>query len=135
MLLRDILEPRVLRQEYDLDGANRAVALLTDDDLGDVPLVRRQVFLVLRLAIEEQNDVSVLLERSRVVADDAVGEPRGWSRHREVVYRLLSGWLDADDPVPEQIARRRGTRIGAVVDCGVIVRPIRGIDRFWKPAG
>ena len=44
--LRHVLEARVLRQEHDLDGADRSVPLLPDDDLGDVRLVGRQILLV-----------------------------------------------------------------------------------------
>jgi hypothetical protein len=61
VLVRDVLEARVLRQEDHLHGADRAVALLADDDLGDVLLVGRQIFLVLRRPVEEQDDVRVLL--------------------------------------------------------------------------
>ena len=44
--LGHVLEARVLRQEHDLDGADRSVPLLPDDDLGDVRLVGRQILLV-----------------------------------------------------------------------------------------
>src|SRR2546430_2407805 len=63
--LRDVLEPRVLGQEHDLDRADGAVALLADDDVGDVGLARREVLLVLRLAIEEEDEVGVLLQGAR----------------------------------------------------------------------
>src|SRR2546425_4122400 len=63
--LRDVLEAGVLRQEHDLDRADGAVALLTDNDVGDVDFVRREVFLVQRLAVEEENEVRVLLEGAR----------------------------------------------------------------------
>src|SRR5207245_10413273 len=41
--LGHVLEARVLRQEHDLDGADRSVPLLPDDDLGDVRLVGRPI--------------------------------------------------------------------------------------------
>jgi len=44
--LRDVLEAGVLRQEHDLDRADGALRWLTDDDVGDVDFVRREVFLV-----------------------------------------------------------------------------------------
>jgi len=59
-----VLEPCVLRQEHDLDGADGPVALLADDHLGDVGLVGRDVVLVHGSAVQEEDDVGVLLERS-----------------------------------------------------------------------
>src|SRR4051794_38721474 len=75
---REVAEPRDRGFERQIDGAGRAVALLADDDFG---LAVREVhvqppFLVLGrararllhgevvfLAIDEQHDVSVLLDR------------------------------------------------------------------------
>src|SRR5262245_7488708 len=58
----DVLEARVLGQEYDLDRADRPVPLFADDEFGDVGLVRWQVFLVRRWPIEEEDQVRVLFQ-------------------------------------------------------------------------
>src|SRR5438132_859645 len=68
-----ILEARVLPEESQAHGADRPVALLADDDLGDALVLR--VLVVHLVAIDEENHVCILLNRSRVMTDDAVGEP------------------------------------------------------------
>src|SRR2546427_3426425 len=97
VVVRGVLEPRVLRQEHDLDGAGGAVALLADDDFGDVLLLRRHVLAVDARAIEEKDDVGVLLEGARVVAHDAVGEPGFGTRHRQIEHVLVARGLDLYD--------------------------------------
>src|SRR5881397_2629488 len=64
--LGNVLEARVLGQEHDLDGPHRSVPLFPDDDLGDVRLVGRQVFLVDRWSVQEEDEVGILLERARL---------------------------------------------------------------------
>src|SRR6185437_1992040 len=60
---RVILELDVLAEEGQLDGVDGAVALLADDDFGDALVVG---FLVVDLvAIDEQDQVGVLLDRAR----------------------------------------------------------------------
>src|SRR5262245_33430041 len=59
--LRDVLEPRVLREEHELDRAGRPVPLLADDQLGDVLLLRRELVLVHLWPVEEEDQVAVLL--------------------------------------------------------------------------
>src|SRR5436190_5196500 len=120
--LRDVLEPRVLGQEHDLDRADGAVALLADDDVGDVGLVRREVLLVLRLAIEEQDQVGVLLQRPGVVADDSVGEPGRRAGHGEIEDLLLPGGLDGNDAIPEQIAGCARAKPVVIEDLGVLLQ-------------
>ena len=63
--VREVLEARVFLDERQLRGAGRAVALLADDDLGHALrlLVRLPVVVaVLLLAVDEHDDVGVLLE-------------------------------------------------------------------------
>ena len=59
-----ILELRVLLQECKLHGADRSVTLLGNDEIS----FTRVLFILLIdfLAIDEQDDVSVLLDRSRL---------------------------------------------------------------------
>src|SRR5213593_2265860 len=109
VLVGGVLEPRVLRQEHDLHGAGGAVALLADDDLGEVLLLRRHVLAVHARAIEEKNDVGVLLERARVVADDPIREPGLGARHREVEDVLVACRLVRDEAVPLDVGSIRLT--------------------------
>src|SRR5215204_5113433 len=63
--LREVLEARVFLDECELDGADRPVALLADDDLGRPLGLGVRVSLgvaVLLLAEDEHDDVGVLLE-------------------------------------------------------------------------
>jgi hypothetical protein len=62
--VREVLEPRVLANEREPDGARRTVALLADDQLGDAGVLF--VGLVDVLAVNEEDDVRVLLERARL---------------------------------------------------------------------
>src|SRR6266404_289070 len=80
-----------------------AVALLADDDFGDVLLLRRHVLAVDARAIEEEDDVGVLLEGARVVAHDAVGEPGFGTRHRQIEHVLVARGPDLDDAVPGDV--------------------------------
>src|SRR5690348_3594478 len=59
--LLDVREERVLPEEGEVGGTDRAVALLGDDDLGDVLQVR-VVLLVDAGAEDHHHDVGVLLE-------------------------------------------------------------------------
>ena len=59
----EILEARVLAEEGESHHADRAVALLADDDLGDALVLRLRV--VDLVAIDEQDHVGVLLDRAR----------------------------------------------------------------------
>src|SRR5580692_5230239 len=61
---RVILELRVLAEESQLHFARGAVALLGDDNVGDT--LARGVRVVDVFAIDEEDDVCVLLERSRL---------------------------------------------------------------------
>src|SRR5262249_4895741 len=143
VLLGDVLEPRVLRQEDHLHGADRSVALLADDDFRDVLLVRRQVFLVLRAPGEEEDDVRVLLEGARIMAADSVRQPRRRPGHGEVEDELLASGRKADNPVPEKIARRGRSKLVIVKKITVLapekrdplIRPALGSDRFRKRTG
>ena len=72
----EVLEPRVLFDERELDDTGGAVALLADDDLRDPfgRLVRLAVVVaVLLLAEDEEDDVGILLERARLAK---IGELR-----------------------------------------------------------
>src|SRR4051794_903906 len=60
---RDVLEPRVLAEERQTHGADRPVALLADDDLGGALV--RAVLVVDLVAIDEEDDVCILLDRAR----------------------------------------------------------------------
>src|SRR5690606_20675278 len=55
-----VVEAGVLAEELQLHGAGRAVTLLADDDLGQA-LVRR-VLVVVLVAVDEHDDVGVLLD-------------------------------------------------------------------------
>src|SRR5690606_8306129 len=58
-----VIEPRVLAEELELDRARRAVSLLADDDLGQ-SLVRRILLVVVLVAVDEDDHVRVLLDRA-----------------------------------------------------------------------
>ena len=60
---REALEARVFAEEGEAHGADRTVALLADDDLGDALVLRFRV--VDLVAVDEQDDVCVLLDRAR----------------------------------------------------------------------
>src|SRR5262245_9269098 len=63
--LREVLEPRELVQERELDAADRAVAVLADDDLRDALVLGLRLVLVVDLgAVDEHDEVGVLLERA-----------------------------------------------------------------------
>src|SRR5712692_1118482 len=62
----DVLEARVLGQEHHLHRAHRSIPLLADDDLGDVRFVGRQILLVHGRSVQEEDEVSILLEGSRL---------------------------------------------------------------------
>src|SRR5271170_3880197 len=64
-LRRIVLELGVLAEERELHFAGGAVALLGDDDVRDA--LARGVGLVHFFAVDQQNDVCILLERARVV--------------------------------------------------------------------
>ena len=122
VVVGDVLEARILGQEHQLYRPGRSVPLFADDDLGDVGLVGGQVFLVLveALAIQEEDHVCVLLERTAVVTDDPVRKPGSWTGDRQVEDFLLASRLDADDPVPKQIARRVGAQHFIIEDLRVL---------------
>src|SRR5207249_2981883 len=65
---REVLEPRELPDEGELDDARWAVALLADDQFGDALRIGRRLalVLVLILAVDEDHDVGVLFERARL---------------------------------------------------------------------
>src|SRR6266849_7202122 len=94
--IRDVLEAGVLREEHDLHGPDRAVALLADDDLGDVGLVRRQVLLVHGLPIEKQDQVAVLLQRAGIMTHDSVGKPGCGPRYGQVEDVFDAVGIDRD---------------------------------------
>ncbi len=77
-ILERVYSPRKVSRH----GADRAVALLADDDLGGALVLR--VGVVDLVAVDEQDHVRILFDRARVVADDAVGEPRCRSGHGQV---------------------------------------------------
>src|SRR4051812_924426 len=63
--VREVLEPGVFLDERELGGADRPVALLADDDLGGALGILRDIAVgvaILLLAIDEHDDVGVLLE-------------------------------------------------------------------------
>ena len=63
MLRRRVLELRQRAAEDQLHTADRSIAVLGDDDLGDVLL--RRILLILVGTINEHDDVSILLDRTR----------------------------------------------------------------------
>src|SRR5437868_1992934 len=69
----EILEAGVFAKEREAYGADGSVALLADDDL------RRALVLCVGVvdlvAVDEQDYVSILFDRPRVVTHDAIGEP------------------------------------------------------------
>src|SRR5262249_25639210 len=62
--LREILEARVLPEESELDRSDRPVALLADDDLRHALV--RSLLVVYLVAVDEQDHVRVLLDRTRL---------------------------------------------------------------------
>ena len=80
--VRGVLEPRVLAEERQPNGADRPIALLADDDLGGALVLRLGV--VDLVAIDEDDDVCILFNGARVVADDAVREPARRARNGQV---------------------------------------------------
>src|ERR1700690_4496898 len=71
LAVREVVEARVGRVEADADGVGRAVSLLGDDELGDVPIGRFLVVVV--VAVDKADVVGVLLDRPRLAK---VGELR-----------------------------------------------------------
>src|SRR5229473_1241866 len=78
VLLRRVIRRRLVVEELrdvvsenELEVADRAVALLSDDDLGDTLLLR--VLVVHLIAVDEADDVRVLFDRSRLAE---IGELR-----------------------------------------------------------
>src|SRR5688572_4869607 len=70
-LIGEVAELRVLPVELELDRAGRSVALLGDDQLGEpVVLFLRVVDLV---AVDERNQIRVLLDRARLAQVAHVG--------------------------------------------------------------
>ena len=59
---REVGELRVPLQERELLGADRAVAVLREDHLGEAPILR--VLVVVLVAVEEHHEVGVLLDRA-----------------------------------------------------------------------
>ncbi len=60
------------------------------------------VGVLLRLAVQEDHDVSILLDT--VVRNDPLGQEVVCPEHRRVEHRLLAEWNDPADLVPEQVA-------------------------------
>ncbi len=60
----EVLEARVLAEESEARRADRAVALLADDDLGHALFLRVRV--VDLVAVDEQDEVGILLDRARL---------------------------------------------------------------------
>src|ERR1700682_3061071 len=113
VLPREVLEPRVLVDEGEVRGPDGPVALLADDQLRD-PLHVLLVLLVDLFPEDEEDGVIILLVRSELVRDDATREPRCRAGNRQIEDLLLTGGLDGQDAVPEQVAGR-GTRKGIAV--------------------
>src|SRR5262249_20832891 len=93
-----VLETRVLAEERELHVTDGPVALLGDDDLGDSLLVA--VLDVHLFAIDEHDDVRILLDRARVGAHDAVREPACGPRDRQVEDLVFTGGEHRDPPGP-----------------------------------
>ncbi len=62
---RQILEARVFTNESHVNGANRPVTLLTDDELRNA-LVIWVVRVIHLIPVNEGNDVRILLDRARL---------------------------------------------------------------------
>ena len=87
----EVLEPRQVLEEGQLDGVGRPVAVLGDDQLGDARLV---VGVVVLGAMKKQDDVGILLDRARFAQ---VGHPRPF------VFAVLDGPVElreGDRPGP-----------------------------------
>src|SRR6185295_15573841 len=65
---REVFEPREFANEGEFDDAGRAVALFADDQLRDALRVggRRALVGVEILAVNEDHDIGILLERARL---------------------------------------------------------------------
>src|SRR5436190_5431293 len=96
---RAIYESRVLLEEHHRHVAGGPVAVLGDDQ---VRLAWVGVLVVLRGAVDEGDDVGVLLDR--VVDDYVLGHEVVEALNGEVVNGLLSAGLDRLDPVPVDVA-------------------------------
>src|ERR1700736_1995407 len=60
----EIGELRLLVDEEQLDLSGRSVAMLRNDDLGNVPSVLGNVVVVKTLAVNEEHEVAILLDRT-----------------------------------------------------------------------
>src|SRR3954454_15322508 len=105
----EVGEQGVLLPERELDGVGGAGAVLRDDQLRDA-LVRLRVLDVVLVAIDEHDDVGVLLDGvvdDHVVRDEVVKLVDG-----QVVDELGAGRFDRGDRVPVDVGRRERPQLG-----------------------
>src|SRR2546427_4868636 len=99
----EIGELRLLVDEEQLELPGRSVAMLGDKDLGDVTPVFSDVVVVETLAINEEHDVGVLLDRvmNHDVARNEIVKPID----RQIVNILFSVRYNRLHAVPVHVAR------------------------------
>src|SRR6266705_1857248 len=99
----EIGEFRLLVDEEQLELSGWPVAMLGDDDLGDVPPVLGDVVIVETLATNEEHEVAILLDR--VMENDVSCNEVMQVVHRQVVNIVFAIGFDRGNPVPEHVAR------------------------------
>src|SRR5581483_8455668 len=112
-----VLEARVLAEESELHRADGPVSLLADDDLGDALL--RRVRIVDLVAVDEEDEVGVLLDRARLAQV---------RHHRALVRPLLEPAVELRqrDHGNLQLLRERLERARDLRDLG---RPVLALAR------
>ena len=95
-----VLETGVLTKERQARGPDGAITLLGNDDFGG-PLVCR-VLVVYLVTVDEDNQVCILLNRSRIMADYAIRKPRSRTRNGKVIDIFYAVCLDSNDLIPKE---------------------------------
>ena len=93
----DIRESRGAVEETEMHRAHRSIAMFSDNDLGNVFLIR--VLVVLVLAVDEDDDVGVLLDA--VVDDDVTRDEVVQVFDGQIVDVCFAVGFGGNDLVPE----------------------------------
>src|SRR6185436_10750793 len=99
----EVREARIHALEGQIEHPDLAVTVLGNVDLGDA--LARGFLVVDLFAIDQQDDVSILLNRSRIVCNYLICQPIFVLRHRQIKHHFFACWLDGNHAVPEKIAR------------------------------
>src|SRR5205823_10991935 len=99
----EVGEFRLLVDEEQLELPGRPVAMLGDDDLGNIAPVLGDVVIVETLAINEEHEVAILLDR--VMENDVSCNEVMQVVYRQVVNVVFAIRFDRGNPVPVHVAR------------------------------